>query len=46
MERWRRSTPRDKHGSHSVDVSEFGLDPERLRERFAFYSARFPGVLA
>lgn len=46
MENWRRTTPRDKHGSHSVDVTEFGLDPQQLRRRFAFYSDRFPGVLA
>lgn len=46
MEAWRRDTPRDKHGSHRVDPGEFGLDPQQLRQRFAFYSQRFPGVLA
>lgn len=38
---WRRETPRDKHGGHTYDPAEFGLDPERLRERFGFYSKRF-----
>ena len=46
MEAWRRETPRDKHGGHSYDPAEFGLDPAQLRERFAFYSQRFKGVLA
>jgi len=38
---WRRDTPRDKHGGHTYDPAEFGLEPDRLRERFAFYSKRF-----
>jgi hypothetical protein len=38
---WRRETPRDKHGGHTYDPAEFGLDPDRLRDRFAFYSKRF-----
>jgi hypothetical protein len=46
MQIWRRETPRDKHGDHSYDPGEFGLDPARLRQRFAFYSDRFTGVLA
>jgi hypothetical protein len=41
MEAWRRDTPRDKHGGHSVDPAEFDLDPARLREQFRFYSDRF-----
>jgi Sulfotransferase family len=44
MQRWRRETPRDKHGGHSYDPAEFGLDPIQLRERFSFYSNRFSGV--
>ena len=46
MQAWRRDTPRDKHGSHHYDTAEFGLDPDELRRRFAFYSNRFSGVLA
>ncbi len=38
METWRRDTPRDKHGGHSYDAADFGLDPAELRERFRFYS--------
>jgi hypothetical protein len=45
MEAWRRETPRDKHGGHTYDPAEFGLDPQQLRMRFAFYSERFKGVL-
>ncbi len=41
MEAWRRSTPRDKHGDHSYDPAEFGLDPAQLRQRFRFYTERF-----
>ena len=41
MEAWRRDTPRDKHGSHSYDTAEFGIDPVELRRRFAFYSSRY-----
>jgi hypothetical protein len=39
--RWRAEQPRDKHGLHEYDPSEFGLDREELREYFKFYSDRF-----
>jgi len=45
MEAWRRDTPRDKHGGHQYDPAAFGLDTAQLRQRFAFYSDRFKGVL-
>lgn len=38
---WRQSTPRDKHGSHSYEAADFGLDRQALRQRFRFYSERF-----
>lgn len=41
MEAWRNNTPRDKHGDHSYDAADYGLDKEELRERFRFYSERF-----
>lgn len=41
MEKWRRETPRDKHGRHEYDPGEFGLDTAELRERFRFYTDRF-----
>jgi hypothetical protein len=41
MESWRRDTPREKHGGHSYDAADFGLDPAALRERFRFYSERY-----
>ena len=41
MEAWRRDTPRDKHGEHSYDAADFGIDLKQLRERFRFYSTRF-----
>lgn len=41
MEAWCRDTPRDKHGSHDYNAADFGLDPDDLQRRFAFYYARF-----
>ena len=38
---WRQSTPRDKHGAHSYEPGDFGLDPRALRQQFRFYSERF-----
>jgi hypothetical protein len=45
MQVWRRDTPRDKHGSHTYDAADFGLDAAALRRRFEFYSDRFDGVV-
>jgi Sulfotransferase family len=33
--------PRGRHGGVIYDLSQFGLDPERLRESFHFYVERF-----
>jgi hypothetical protein len=41
MERWRAETPRDKHGSRTIDPADYGLDKQALRQRFAFYRQRF-----
>jgi hypothetical protein len=41
MRAWRQNTPRDKHGQHSYDPADFGINLETLRERFRFYSDRF-----
>ncbi len=41
MERWRAETPRDKHGSRTIDPADYGLDKDALRARFAFYRERF-----
>jgi hypothetical protein len=39
------ANPRGKHGQLEYDLREdFGLDPDKLRERFAFYFERFPEV--
>ncbi len=36
---------RGKHGQLAYDLrGDFGIDPEALRERFAFYFERFPEV--
>jgi Sulfotransferase family len=41
MRAWRQSTPRDKHGAHTYDAADFGIDIDALRKRFRFYSERF-----
>lgn len=41
MQSWRQNTPRDKHGRHDYEASDFGIDPGQLRERFRFYTERF-----
>jgi hypothetical protein len=41
MQAWRENTPRDKHGAHSYDPADFGMEPTALRQRFRFYSERF-----
>lgn len=41
MQSWRQNTPRDKHGRHDYEASDFGIDPAQLRERFRFYTERF-----
>jgi hypothetical protein len=38
---WAGSHEPGAHGSHSYEVSDFGLDPDRIRERFAPYYAVF-----
>ncbi|HEY9544791.1 MAG TPA: sulfotransferase [Solimonas sp.] len=38
---WRRDTPRDQHGEHRYEVTEFGIESARLQERFRFYAERF-----
>ena len=42
LDGFRRHNPRGKHGQVVYDLkADFGLDPARVRERFAFYFARF-----
>jgi hypothetical protein len=41
MQRWVDDHPKDQHGAHTYTAEEFGLDPDRLRSRFAFYTRRF-----
>ena len=38
---WTDSHPRTQHGVHRYRAADFGLDPGRLRDRFAFYTHRF-----
>ncbi len=39
---WSEAHPPREHGAHEFHLEEFGLDPDRVRERFAFYLERFP----
>jgi Sulfotransferase family len=41
VQQWLDGNPQDKHGVHRYTPADFGLDAERLRERFAFYTRRF-----
>lgn len=41
MQTWRLSMPRDKHGAHTYEATEFGLDLNALHDRFRFYDERF-----
>jgi hypothetical protein len=38
---WTDSHPRTQHGVHRYRAADFGVDPVRLRDRFAFYTRRF-----
>jgi hypothetical protein len=38
---WTDLHPRTQHGVHRYRAADFGLDPGRLRNRFAFYTSRF-----
>jgi hypothetical protein len=41
MRAWRENTPRDKHGRHEYDASDFGIDLDELRRRFSRYTERY-----
>ncbi len=41
VQRWLDDHPKDQHGAHRYTAEEFGLDPDRLRARFRFYTRRF-----
>ncbi|UVO54250.1 sulfotransferase [Sphingomonas sp. SUN039] len=41
MQAWRAANAREKHGSHKVDPTDFGIDVATLAARFAFYTGRF-----
>jgi hypothetical protein len=41
MGRYVATHPKDEHGPHNYDLEQFGLDPERERERYRAYSERW-----
>jgi hypothetical protein len=41
VRQWVEAHPRDAHGAHSYTPEDFGLDADRLRARFDFYTRRF-----
>ena len=41
VQQWLDDHPQDQHGVHRYAPSDFGLDADHLRERFAFYTRRF-----
>ncbi len=42
LRRYRVDHPRGRHGRVLYDLADFGLDASELRERFRFYTERFP----
>lgn len=38
---WLAANPQDKHGRHKYGPEQFGLDADRMRERFSAYIDRF-----
>jgi len=41
VQQWLDDHPQDQHGVHRYTAEDFGLDADRLRDRFAFYTRRF-----
>ena len=41
VQQWLDDHPQDQHGVHRYSAADFGLEPDRLRARFDFYSRRF-----
>jgi len=41
LARHARENPQGKHGAHRYTLDEYGLEPERVRERLRFYTERF-----
>jgi hypothetical protein len=41
VQQWLDEHPQDKHGVHRYTAGDFGLDDDRLRARFDFYTRRF-----
>jgi hypothetical protein len=41
VERWLDEDGKAHHGPHRYAAADFGLDPDRLRARFGFYTRRF-----
>ena len=41
IEAWRTEMPRGKHGEHKYDAADYGIELDKLKERFRFYSERF-----
>lgn len=41
MHAWRNNTPRDKHGDHTYNAADYGLDLPSLHHTFRFYNEHF-----
>jgi hypothetical protein len=41
VEAFMNNNPRDKHGTHTYTLEQFGLDPQDLKSRYQFYTDRF-----
>lgn len=41
MDKWRADRPKNKHGSVNIDLDEYGLPEDKLRQTFARYLERY-----
>jgi hypothetical protein len=45
MEKWWNENAADRQGARRYDPARYGVDPEELRQRFAFYHDRYPDLV-
>ena len=46
MRAWRTDNPKDKHGTHTYNADQFGINDQALAQRFGAYRDCFAPLLA